>query len=106
MEVPAIVTENTRRDGLVSIGELSRRTGVPVRTVRFYCDEGILESHRSTGGHRLFDPATTVDQLNLVRRLRTLGLGLHAIIAVLTDTMSIADQSPPKERHSMPNWVH
>lgn len=85
------MTENIRRDGLVSIGELSRVTGVPVRTLRFYCDNGVLESRRSGGGHRLFDPATTVDQVLLVRRLRTLGLSLSAIIEVLTGTLSVAD---------------
>lgn len=85
------MTDNTYRDGSVNIGELSRRTGVPVRTIRFYCDEGLLESHRSTGGHRLFDPGTAVDRLHLVRRLRALGLGLPAIGAVLSGTISLAD---------------
>ncbi|MBH0777250.1 MerR family transcriptional regulator [Nocardia bovistercoris] len=85
------MTENTRRDGLIGIGELSRRTGVPVRTIRFYCDEGILEPRRSAGGHRIFDPETAVDRLRLIRRLRALGLGLSAVVAVLTDTISIAE---------------
>ncbi|MFD0000197.1 MerR family transcriptional regulator [Nocardia sp. NPDC127526] len=85
------MTNSTRRDGLVGIGELSRRTGVSVRTIRFYCDEGILEPQRSTGGHRLFDPAIVVDRLQLVRRLRTLGLGLNAIVAVLTETSCLGD---------------
>ncbi|MGY2061452.1 MerR family DNA-binding transcriptional regulator [Nocardia gipuzkoensis] len=32
----------------MSIGELARRTGLPVRTIRFYSDEGMLEAlHRS-----------------------------------------------------------
>jgi DNA-binding transcriptional MerR regulator len=91
VEVPAFVTNNTPGDGSLSIGELSRLTGVSVRTIRFYCDEGILEPRRSSGGHRLFDPATAVGQLQLVRRLRALGLGLTAIIAILTGTTSIAE---------------
>ncbi|UAK31493.1 MerR family transcriptional regulator [Nocardia asteroides] len=85
------MTENTRRDGLVSIGELSRSTGVAVRTLRFYCDEGILESRRSGGGHRLFDPVTAADRVLLVRRLRALGLSLCAITDVLTGGISIAE---------------
>ncbi len=75
----------------MTIGELSGRTGVPVRTIRFYCDEGVLEAHRSAAGHRLFDAATAVDRLQLVRRLRALGLGLHAIMGVLTGATSITD---------------
>lgn len=85
------MTENTHRDGLVSIGDLSRSTGVPVRTLRFYCDEGILESRRSSGGHRLFDPATAVDRVLLLRRLRAFGLGLPAIVDVLAGRTSITD---------------
>ncbi|UGT67315.1 MerR family transcriptional regulator [Nocardia gipuzkoensis] len=84
------MTENTHRDGLVSIGELSRSTGVPVRTLRFYCDEGILEAERSTGGHRLFDSVSAVDRVLLLRRLRTLGLSLSAITDVLSGDTSIA----------------
>ncbi|MGW4366961.1 MerR family transcriptional regulator [Nocardia takedensis] len=75
----------------MSIGELSRVTGVPVRTIRFYCDEGILRATRSTGGHRMFDPATAPDRLRTVRRLRALGLGLTAIVDVLADTTTIGD---------------
>ncbi|NUS45655.1 MAG: MerR family transcriptional regulator [Mycobacteriaceae bacterium] len=85
------MTENTRPDRLLTIGELSRLTGVPVRTIRFYCDEGILEPLRSAGGHRLFDPTAAPGQLALVRSLRMLGLGLTAIVAVLTEALSVAD---------------
>lgn len=74
----------------VSIGELARRTGVPVRTIRFYCDSGVLESRRSGGGHRVFDPAAT-DRLLLVRRLRAMGLPLAAIMRVLDGSESISE---------------
>ncbi|MGP4018877.1 MerR family transcriptional regulator [Saccharopolyspora sp. 5N708] len=74
----------------LGIGDLARRTGVPVRTIRFYCDEGLLEPARSTGGHRRFD-AAAVDRLNLVRRLRGLGLGLRSITDVLTGQRCLAD---------------
>ncbi len=75
----------------MSIGELAERTGVPVRTIRFYCDNGVLESVRSSGGHRLFDSGRATERLLLVRRLRTLGVGLPAICAVLTGERSLAD---------------
>ncbi|WP_433197420.1 MerR family transcriptional regulator [Nocardia sp. CA-107356] len=83
------MTDNTH--SLVSIGELSRLTSVPVRTIRFYCDEAMLESRRTSGGHRMFDPATAIDRLLLVRRLRALGLGLAPIMDVLTGTMTLAE---------------
>jgi len=74
----------------LGIGDLAALTGVPVRTIRFYCDEGLLESRRSVGGHRRF-AASAVDRLGLVRRLRGLGLGLPAITDVLSGERSIAE---------------
>ncbi|WP_280336689.1 MerR family transcriptional regulator [Nocardia wallacei] len=91
MEVPANVIDDTPGGGSIGIGELSRRTGVPVRTIRFYCDEAVLESRRTSGGHRVFDPAVAVDRLLLVRRLRALGLGLGAIVDVLAGATTIED---------------
>ncbi|SPL89079.1 MerR-family transcriptional regulator [[Actinomadura] parvosata subsp. kistnae] len=78
------------REETLGIGELARLTGVPVRTIRFYCDEGIIASVRSTGNHRRFDGAA-VERLALIRRLRGLGLGLASIAQVLTGERSIAD---------------
>ncbi|MGY4103232.1 MerR family transcriptional regulator [Nocardia sp. R16R-3T] len=92
------MTDNTHGSGLVSIGELSQLTNVPIRTIRFYCDEAILESQRTSGGHRMFDPTTAVDQLLLVRRLRALGLSLAPIIDVLTGTVSLAEAISAERR--------
>ncbi|MEV0390332.1 MerR family transcriptional regulator [Nonomuraea sp. NPDC050643] len=78
------------RDETLGIGDLAGLTGVPVRTIRFYCDEGIIESVRSAGGHRRFDRAA-VERLGLVRRLRGLGLGLSAIARVLSGERSVAE---------------
>ncbi|MFI6866566.1 MerR family transcriptional regulator [Nocardia sp. NPDC050406] len=85
------MTDDIRDGALVSIGELARSTGLAVRTIRFYCDEGIVESRRSAGGHRLFDAEKARERLLLVRRLRALGLGLGAIAEVLRGERSIAE---------------
>ncbi|MQY09315.1 MerR family transcriptional regulator [Actinomadura macrotermitis] len=82
------VTDDTPHG--IGIGELARRTGLPVRTVRFYCDEGLLPAARSAGGHRRFD-AGAVERLRTVRRLRTLGLGLPAIAEVLAGERSVEE---------------
>jgi DNA-binding transcriptional MerR regulator len=80
----------TNSTATLGIGDLAALTGVQVRTIRFYCDEGILETQRSAGGHRRFD-ASAVERLDLVRRLRGLGLGLPAIATVLTGERSLAE---------------
>nr|BFE28142.1 MerR family transcriptional regulator [Actinomadura rugatobispora] len=86
-------------DDTIGIGELARLAGVPVRTVRFYCDEGVLEARRSTGGHRRFDRGA-VERLRLVRRLRALGLGLPAIVGVLTGERAL-DETIAAERAAL-----
>lgn len=87
----------------LGIGELARRTGVPVRTIRYYCDEGILEPLRSVGGHRRFE-AAAVDRLGLVKRLRGLGLGLRSITDVLTGRRSL-DEAVAAERAELDREV-
>lgn len=67
------------------IPELARRTGLPVRTVRYYADRGLLIAARTTGGgYRVFDDRS-VRQLRSIRRLQRLGLPLADIASLLRD---------------------
>ena len=76
---------------LLSIGELARRTGLPVRTIRFWSDAGVLSpAARAGGGRRLYD-AACADQAELVSTLRELGLGLADVRRVLAGEASIAE---------------
>lgn len=58
----------------MTVGELSERTGVPIKALRHYADTGLVYTlGRSTGGYRLFDE----DALWCLRWIATLrGLGL------------------------------
>jgi DNA-binding transcriptional MerR regulator len=76
---------------MLTIGQLARRTGVPVRTIRFWSDEGVLpETDRSHGGYRRYD-ARAVARLDLVRTLRELGLGLDDVRLVLERQRSVEE---------------
>jgi DNA-binding transcriptional MerR regulator len=76
---------------LLTIGQLARRTGVPVRTIRFWSDEGVLpETDRSSGNYRRYD-GRAVARLDLVRTLRELGMGLDDIRLVLERRRSVED---------------
>ncbi|GGR47627.1 helix-turn-helix domain-containing protein [Streptomyces griseomycini] len=76
--------------GLLTIGELARATGLSVRTIRYWSDEGALPpAARSAGGYRLYD-AGSVARLELVRTLRELGLGLADVRRVLTGETTVA----------------
>ncbi|KKK05437.1 MerR family transcriptional regulator [Micromonospora sp. HK10] len=66
-----------------SIGDLARRTGLTVKTIRFYADRGIVPpTGRDPSGHRRYDAAAAA-RLDLVRTLRDLGLDLATIRAVV-----------------------
>jgi DNA-binding transcriptional MerR regulator len=76
---------------LYTIGQVAQRVGVPARTIRFWCDAGILApTDRSAGGYRRYD-ATAVARLDVVRTLRDLGLGLDEIRAVLRGRTTVAE---------------
>ena len=76
---------------LYTIGEAARRAGVSARTVRFWCDSGVLPpAGRSADGYRRFD-APAIARLDLVVTLRDLGIGLDDIRAVLGGSKSVAE---------------
>ncbi|MCX5366508.1 MerR family transcriptional regulator [Streptomyces sp. NBC_00124] len=76
---------------LYSIGELSRRTGLSVRTIRFYSDSGVVApTTRSPAGYRLYDLDALL-RLELLRTLRELGMDLPTIRRVLDRELSVAE---------------
>jgi len=76
-------------DRLYSIGDIARRTGLAVRTIRFYSDcQIVVPAGRSPAGYRLYD-AGAVARLELVRTLRELDVDLPAIRKVLNRELSL-----------------
>jgi DNA-binding transcriptional MerR regulator len=79
-------------DGMtrITIGELARRTGLPVRTLRFYSDRGlVVPTGRSDAGYRLYDDGAAAC-VALVRTLRELGVDLPTIRRVLGRELALA----------------
>jgi DNA-binding transcriptional MerR regulator len=80
-----------KTEELFSIGELSKRSGVPVKTIRHYADEGVVPpSATSEAGYRMYTEADT-RRLMLVRSLRALGFSLEAISSMLDGTRDPRD---------------
>jgi DNA-binding transcriptional MerR regulator len=74
-----------------SIGRLAAVTGLPVKTIRFYSDAGLLPpSGRTESGHRRYT-ATDVARLQLVRTLRDLDVGLEAIAQLLAGRRELGE---------------
>ncbi|MFD9374232.1 MerR family transcriptional regulator [Streptomyces sp. NPDC059999] len=79
------------RSEMLTIGRLAHRTGLPVRTLRFWSDKGAVPPvARSAGGYRLYD-AAAVARVELVRTLRELGLGIDEVCRVLSGRTTVAE---------------
>jgi DNA-binding transcriptional MerR regulator len=76
----------------VRIGQLAGKTGVAVRTIRFYEQAGLLPApHRTAGGYRSYDD-DAITRLRFIRSAQALGLSL----AEIGDVLRIRDyQGPP-----------
>ena len=73
------MTSSSRRNAVMTIGALSRRTGVPVKALREYEDLGLIYTvGRSAGNYRLFDEEA-LWCVGVIGTLRGLGLTLAEI---------------------------
>lgn len=77
-----------KRSRALSIGEVGRRSGVKVETIRYYERIALLAPPpRTQGGHRIYGDAE-VKRLNFVRRARELGFTLDQV----RDLLALADE--------------
>jgi DNA-binding transcriptional MerR regulator len=64
------------------IGELASRTGASVRSLRYYEQQGLLTSGRTSRGQRIFEDAA-VERVLLIRRLLDAGLASRTMAELL-----------------------
>jgi DNA-binding transcriptional MerR regulator len=77
--------------GSIAIGRLAELTGLPVRTIRFYSDAGLLPpAGRTEAGHRRYG-ATDVARLQLVRTLRDLDVDLDTVGQLLAGRRGLGE---------------
>ncbi|MGM1065324.1 MerR family transcriptional regulator [Saccharothrix sp. Mg75] len=78
------------------IGELARLTGVSARSLRYYEQQGLLHSTRSSGGQRYYT-AAEIARVEVIRRLFDAGLGSRVIARLLpcvdSDDSGIAEDA-------------
>lgn len=68
---------------LLLIGEVEARSGIPIRTIRYYESLDLLQSSRRTkGGFRQFSP-DVLTRLSFIKRTQGLGLSLEEIKDIL-----------------------
>ncbi len=69
---------------LLKIGELAKRSGCSIQTIRYYEREGLLSSSaRSDGNFRLYDHQAE-ERLMFIKRCRSLDLSLPEVRHLLT----------------------
>jgi DNA-binding transcriptional MerR regulator len=67
----------------IFIGDLSKRTEVPVKTIRYYEDLGLLDKPRRTGSDYRVYSQKDVDKLLFIKKAKELGLKLSEIKKII-----------------------
>ncbi len=82
----------TERAGLLQIGQVAERTGLSLRTIRFYEENGLVPpTGRTAGGFRLYGD-DAVARLEVIKRMKPLGFSLEEMreLLALLDELSAA----------------
>lgn len=69
-------------DGLLSISEVARRSGVAASALRFYEDRGLIESERAGSGHRRYGRGV-LRRIAFIVFAQKIGLSLDEVAAEL-----------------------
>jgi len=78
------VSASQKAESGMQIGQLSKKTGCNIETIRYYEKRGLLLSPpRTAGGYRLYDP-DHLKRLTFVMRSRDLGFSMAEIEKLLS----------------------
>lgn len=80
----------------MTVGEVAKRSGVPVSTLHFYERKGLIQSHRSSGNQRRY-PALVLRYIAIIKAAQRTGIALEDIGAMLS-------QFPPGTKLSAAQW--
>lgn len=78
----------------MKIGEVSERTGIPARMLRYYEQQGLLSSSRADNGYRSYDESD-VERAARVRGLIQAGLSTRMVKVVLDLEAECRATQPP-----------
>jgi MerR family redox-sensitive transcriptional activator SoxR len=70
-------------ENLLSIGDVSRRTGVPITALRFYETKGLMKPSRASSGHRRYT-RDTLRRVSFILAAQRVGLRLREIQSALS----------------------
>ncbi|MFE2564351.1 MerR family transcriptional regulator, partial [Streptomyces mirabilis] len=81
------------------IGELAAQAGTTTRALRYYEEQGLLESDRTTAGYRLYEPGA-VRRVRNIRELLSCGLTVEDVKSLL----AYLDADLPEVLSYSPLW--
>lgn len=81
----------------LTIGELAARSGAASSALRFYESKGLINSERTSGGHRTYE-RSTLRRVAFIRAAQRVGLSLDEIRAAL-------DTLPSKRTPDAGDWA-
>jgi MerR family transcriptional regulator, redox-sensitive transcriptional activator SoxR len=81
---------------LLTIGEVARRSGVAASALRFYEQQGLIDSERAGSGHRRY-PRTVLRRIAFIVFAQRVGLSLQEIGAELS-------KLPPDRAPTRRDW--
>jgi DNA-binding transcriptional MerR regulator len=88
------VTKATEQHAM-QIGEIAARTGLSLRTIRYYEEIGlVVPTGRTSGGFRIYTEGD-IERLLLVKAVKPLGLGLDETRAMLEARDRLQSQPRP-----------
>ena len=89
---------DTPRGELMQIGQVAERTGLSLRTIRFYEENGlVIPTTRSEGGFRLYSE-NDVSRLEVIKRMKPLGFTLEEMQELLTLLADLESGSGNREQ--------
>jgi len=83
-------------DSLLTIGEVSRRSGVAASALRFYEDAGLLQSDRGAGGTRHY-PRSALRRIAVIQAAKAVGMPL-------ADLKAAMDALPDRRTPTKADW--
>lgn len=82
---------------ILSVGELSKRSGLPISTIHFYEEKGIISSFRNNGNQRQF-LRESLRIISLVKAAQGIGYSLEEIKSML-------DKLPKDRKLTDADWA-
>ena len=84
---------DTHEPGLLTVGEVAELSGAATSAIRFYERQGLIESQRTSGNQRRYQPWVPC-VVRVARVAQRIGLSVHEIATVLAD---VPDDPTPED---------